>query len=235
MIVDKNEGLKESRQHQNPPQPAAVKTVALIISYIFHPVFVPIYLVFFMVYIHPYLFAGVDAESKTRVMIMSVVMYSFFPLVTVFLLKALKFIESFQLHTQRDRVIPLIACMIWYFWIAYVWYNLPDYPAAAVLMAAGIFISSILALFANIIMKVSLHAISMGIALIFILQLALNQGISFGFYISVALIVAGLVCTSRFILSDHTPKEIYGGLAIGGASMLIAQLWMSWTVSPGAL
>ena len=43
--------------------------------------------------------------------------------------------------------------------------------------------------------------------------LALTQSVSFGVYISVALLIAGLVCTARFIVSDHTQKEIYGGLA----------------------
>ena len=75
---------------------------------------------------------------------------------------------------------------------------------------------------ANIIMKVSLHAISMGVALTFILLLALSQPLHFGVYISVALLATGIVCTSRFIVSDHTAKEVYGGLAVGLLSMLIA-------------
>jgi len=223
MIVDKNEGLRESREGQNPQQPRIIKTVATIISYVFHPIFIPVYLVFFMLYIHPYLFAGVDAMSKSRVMIMSIVMYSFFPLVTVLLLKALKFIESLHLNTQRDRIIPLIACMIWYAWVAYVWYNLPDYPIEAVQMATGIFFGSILAMFANIVMKISLHTISMGLALTFILQLAFAQSIHFGIYISITAIISGIVCTSRFIVSDHTPKEIYGGLIVGAVSLLLGE------------
>jgi hypothetical protein len=35
-------------------------------------------------------------------------------------------------------------------------------------------------------------------------------------------LITGLVCTSRFIVSDHHPKEVYGGLAAGVFSMLIA-------------
>jgi hypothetical protein len=58
----------------------------------------------------------------------------------------------------------------------------------------------------------------------FILLLAFSQQLNFGIYISVALFIAGLVCTSRFIVSDHLPKEIYGGLAVGVVSMLVASL-----------
>jgi hypothetical protein len=28
-------------------------------------------------------------------------------------------------------------------------------------------------------------------------------------------LLTGLVCTSRMIVSDHTPKEIYAGLLVG--------------------
>lgn len=203
-------------------QPMIVKALAKILSYIFHPAFVPVYIVFFMVYIHPNLFAGFQPMDKTRTVIMAFVMYTFFPIVTVLLLKALKFITTFQLTTQKDRIIPLVACGVWYFWIWYVWRNLPDYPAAAVQLTLAIWISVSLALMANIIMKVSLHAISMGVALTFILLLAFSQPLYFGFYISIGLLATGLVLTSRFIVSDHTAKEVYGGLLVGVVSMLIA-------------
>lgn len=203
-------------------QPMIVKVLAKAISYIFHPAFVPVYIVFFMVYIHPNLFAGFQPMDKTRTVIMAFVMYSFFPIVTVLLLKGLKFIETFQLTTQKDRIIPLVACGIWYFWIWYVWRNLPDYPAEAVQFTLAIWISVSLALMANIIMKISLHAISMGVALTFIVLLAFTQPLNFGIYISIVLFVTGLVCTSRFIVSDHTSKEVYGGLLLGAFSMLIA-------------
>jgi hypothetical protein len=219
MMVNGTDQLQEGKF---PDQPMIIKVVAKIISYLFHPVFVPVYLVYFIVYLHPNLFAGFQPFDKTRTVIMSVAMYSFFPLVTVLLLKALQFISSFHLTTQKDRIIPLVACGVWYFWIWYVWRNLPDYPAEAVQLTLAIWISVSLGLLANIIMKVSLHAISMGVALTFILALAFSQPVNFGIYISVALLATGLVCTSRFIVSDHTAKEVYGGLLVGVVSMLIA-------------
>jgi hypothetical protein len=151
-------------------------------------------------------------------------MYTFFPLISVGLLKAVGFIDSLFLRTRRDRIIPLVTCGIWYFWIWFVWRNLPEYPAEAITLTFAIWMSASLGLMANIIMKVSLHAIAMGVMVSFLVALGLNQGINFGIYISVALIIAGAVCTSRFIISDHTQKEIYGGFATGILSVLIAQV-----------
>ena len=224
-IVDEKNQLKEIRNADLPKQPAAIRLAAKIISYVFHPVFVPLYIVWFMVYIHPYLFAGFSNLDKTRTVMMAALMFTFFPVVTVLLLKALKFINTFHLNTQKDRIIPLVACGIWYFWIWYVWRNLPEYPKPAVQLALAIWISASLGLMANIIMKVSLHAISMGVMLTFILLLAFSQQLHFGIYISVSLLIAGAVCTSRFIASDHFPKEIYGGLFVGIISMLAASLF----------
>jgi len=76
----------------------------------------------------------------------------------------------------------------------------------------------------NIIMKVSMHALAMGVVATFILTLASKEGVSSGIYITITLLIAGLVCTSRLIASDHTTKEVYTGLFAG----VICQLLGTW-------
>jgi hypothetical protein len=227
LMVDRQNELHEIRETGAPQQPAVIRFAANIISYIFHPVFVPVMVIWFLAYIHPYLFAGFTDIQKFRTVMMAVVSFTFFPLVTVLLLKGLKFIDTIFLRTQKDRVIPFIACMIWYFWIWYVWNNFgktgdTDMPREAVQFALATFISTIIGLMINIKMKVSLHAISMGIVATFFSLLAFNQSLNFGFYLSVVLFITGLVCTARFIVSDHTSQEVYGGLVVGAVSMIIA-------------
>ena len=219
LIVDEQSQLQEVPANGRPEW---LRQAANFLSIVFHPVFVPVYLVYFMVYRHPYLFAGFTPFDKIRTMMMGVVMYALFPVVTVLLLKALKFVNSFRLDTQRDRIIPLVACGIWYFWIWYVWRNLPDYPADAIRLALAIWISASLALMANIVMKVSLHAIAMGILVSFLLLLSFSGGPGFGIYITAAVLIAGLVCTSRFLVSDHRNVEVYGGFFLGVISLLAA-------------
>lgn len=221
LIVESNNELVEQRGPGLPQQPAALRVAARLISYIFHPVFIPVYIAWFLFYVHPWLFAGFHPGDKMRGMIMAFLMFSFFPVITVLLLKALKFIDSIELSTKKDRVIPLVASAIWYFWIWNVWRNLPGYPDEARLLALGIWISSWVALMSNIVLKISLHAIAAGVMLAFFMLLGFTQDLHMGIYISVALLVAGLVCTSRFLVSDHTPPEIYGGLLAGFATQCI--------------
>jgi hypothetical protein len=171
----------------------------------------------------PYLFAGVAGLKKTFTIIQFGVMYAFFPVVTALLLKALGFIDSIYMKTQRDRIIPYVICMIYYFWVWYVIKNQNIYPGELVQFSLAIFITSILGLMSNSYMKVSMHAMAMGNAVAFVLLLAKDGNLDSGSYISTALFITGLVCTARLIVSDHTNKEIYTGLFIGMISMLLAR------------
>lgn len=231
MMMDRQAVLPEMREAP-PAQPAIIRILAQLISWIFHPVFVPMMVVFFLVYIHPYLFAGFTPFNKMRIVAMAFVCFTLFPLVTVLLLKGLKFIDSLYLRTQRDRVIPFIACMIWYFWAAYVWLNYgktsggTDIPKEAILFAAASFTSTIIGLMLNIKMKISLHAIAMGIVVCLFILMAISQPLHYGGWLSIVFLVTGLVGTARLIVSDHTQAEIYMGLLTGIVSVLLAKAFL---------
>lgn len=222
LIVDQSSQLHEFRETGHQPQNTVIRLVAKITSYIFHPLFVPVYIAWFLITVQPYLFASFTPAEKIITMLRFFIMYSFFPLVTVLLAKGLGFLDSVYLRTQKERIIPYIACGVYYFWMCYVLRNQPQFSKEVVQLSMAIFIASSLGLLANIIMKVSMHAMSMGILLVFMSLLSFTQAGSYTVYISVAFLIAGLVCTARFIVSDHTQKEIYTGLLVGGASQLLA-------------
>ncbi len=202
----------------------ALKFLAKFISYLFHPCFVPVYVVLFLVYVHPNMFVGFSSKNKILVVAQAFMMFSFFPIITTLLLKALKFIDSIQLPTQKDRIIPLIASMTWYFWIWHVWRNLPDYPKELVALALGVFAASIIAMLANIKFKISLHAIAVGTMVTYLVTIALQQPLQFAVYLSIAFIIAGLVCTARLISGNHNTFEVYTGFLAGVGAQLIANM-----------
>ncbi len=229
LIVNEKNELLRIREPYFPAQPTAIRVFAKIISYVFHPAFIPLYVIYFLAYIHPYLYVGFHPQLKAMsVMGAAIVAYALFPIVTVLLLKGLNFIDNIYLYSQKDRVIPFIACMVWYFFIWYVWKNFGktpnaiDMPPMAVKFAFATFISTIIGLMANIIMKISLHAIAVGLMLTFFIILSFTQQLNFAIFLSIAILITGLVCTARFVVSDHTPKEVYSGLLAGAASMLLA-------------
>jgi hypothetical protein len=224
LVIDESSKLQELRETSHQPQNLVIRFLANVISYVFHPLFVPVYVAWFLITVQPYLFSSFTASDKAITLVRFFIMYSFFPLVTVLIAKGLGFLDSIFLKTQKERIIPYIACGIYYFWMCYVLRNQPQFSKEVVQFSMAIFISSSIGLLANIYMKVSMHSISMGIVLAFMAQLAFSQGGNYTVYLSVALLLTGLVCTARFIVSDHTQKEIYTGLAVGILSQLIA-IW----------
>src|SRR5215218_2707142 len=94
----------------------AIRTAAKVISYLFHPLFVPVYIGWFFIYVLR-LFPSLDPFQQSLRLIQFFVLYTLFPLATVLLGKALGFISTIYLKTQKDRIIPYIASMIFYFWM----------------------------------------------------------------------------------------------------------------------
>lgn len=220
LVVDDKNNLVEMRP-QRVQQPTIVRVIAKIISYIFHPIFIPVYLCWFVVKSQSYLFATFSSWEKSVFILRFGVMYALFPLVSVLLMKGVGFVSSIQLKTQRDRIIPYVVCMIYYWWMWYVLHN-QSFPREFTVLSFAIFLASIGGLMGNISMKVSMHAMAAGIMVAFMIMLGFSQDVSFGIYISLAILLAGIICTSRFIAGDHIPREIYGGLLIGVLSLIIS-------------
>jgi hypothetical protein len=207
----------------NEPRPSSfARMLGHVVSYVFHPLFIPSYIAFFLLFVHPLVFAGYSHDMK--VFRLATVMLStfFIPAFSVFLMWRLQLvISSMQLKTQRERIIPYAIAMIMYFWCWYVFYRV-DSPQEIRIFMLGAFLSVCSAWLLNIPMRVSMHSTAMGTALAFFLILAFKDAAFNGVYLSIAIFVAGLVCTARFIVSHHTAGEIYLGLLAGIASQYVA-------------
>jgi hypothetical protein len=202
--------------------PAVLRILAHLFSVVLHPLFIPSYVAAYLIYIHPYAFSNFDEKAKAMRLISVVLLTAFFPAFTVFLLKRLGFANSVYLRTQKERIIPYVSSMFYFFWTYYVSKNLPSTPPLFTTMLLGVFISSIGALMANIYYKVSMHAIAMGGMFAFFLVLALLGSTPVTIYLTIVILISGLVCTARLIVSDHFPFDIYSGFLIGLISQTIA-------------
>lgn len=146
---------------------------------------------------------------------------SFFPLLTVFLLWRLKFIQSIHLKTQRERIIPCVAANIFFFWAYYVSRQIEN-PTLFTQFLFGVFIASAIMLIANSFIKVSMHAIGIAGATSFLIYLGIWSGMALGLPITIAVLLCGIVCSARLLLSAHQPYEIWWGITIGIISQIIA-------------
>ncbi len=195
-------------------------------SYIFHPIFIPIYAIAFLVYVHPSYFTGFSDKRKLMTVIISTVNLVMFPLLSVLLLRAVGFIDSIFLRTRKDRIIPYMACGIFFFWAYTVFNKQTMYPPIMWIFILGVFLASSAALLANIYFKISMHAIGVGGLLGLFWIIANEQSMLMTWPLALAILTTGIVCTARFIVSDHTQKDIYAGLLIGFGTQLVAN-WIN--------
>lgn len=208
-----------------PKQPAPIRALANLVSYVFHPLFIPAYVTAFLLFVDPYTFSGVPQLKKIQTLIGIFLNTAFLPGFAVFLMWRLKLIQSMHLATQKERIIPYAAAMIFYFWAWYVFHGQKNGPQPFLNFLLGSFLAVCAAWFLNIVAKVSMHAIGVGgLATFFLLQAFSQQDVT-GIYFCIAILIAGLVCTARLIVSDHTQKEIYLGL-IGGALCQAVAGWL---------
>lgn len=216
------EEVQENFIENNDDVSIVTKIFANLFSYLFHPLFIPLYLTLFLLYIHPSAFAGFSAFEKKQTAFIVALNLLFFPLMSVLLLKGVGFIDSLFLKTQKDRIIPFIACGIFFFWAYTVFKEQPQYPRILVSYIFGIFLASSAALLANIYFKVSMHAIGVGGLLGSFFILFYTNSMQMTWPLCAVLLITGLACTSRLILKAHRPFDIYGGLLIGIISQLAA-------------
>jgi hypothetical protein len=201
--------------------PAPVRLFGHIVSFIFHPLFIPSFITAFILYADPYAFAGMNDKAKVFKLVSVIFSTAFLPLFSVALMKQLGFIKSIFLRSQKDRIIPYIVSMIFYFWAWYVSKNLHDSPALTAMLLA-VFLSCIAGMMANIYYKISMHGIAVGALFILFVWMASNGTVAFGSWLAIATLITGLVCTARFIVSDHSGFEIYSGLMAGALCQLVA-------------
>ncbi len=201
----------------------AVRIPAHIISYVFHPLFIPVIATWYLAFIQPGYFTGIPSGEKNYILIRVAYNTIFFPAFTIILLKGLGFINSIFLKTQRERIIPYIASNLFYFWMYLVFRNQPDVPLVLTAFIFGIFLSSSFGLLANIYFKISMHALGVG-SFLGLMLVVIFTGLPYAVFLPSMLVtlLTGLVCTSRMIVSDHTPFDIYAGIIIGMASQFIA-------------
>jgi hypothetical protein len=202
-------------------QPAVLRFFAQLVSFLFHPLFIPTYIAAYLLYEHPYAAAGLGEKLKLFRFFSVVFITAFLPAFSIFLMKQLGFIQSIFLHTQKDRIIPYIVSMVFYWWSWHVAKNL-HYDPAFIAMFLATFIGCIAGMMANIYFKISMHGIAVGALFVFFVWLAFSGTVTIGSYLALATIIAGLVCTARFIASDHNPVEVYAGLFTGMICQLIA-------------
>lgn len=202
-----------------------LRLFASVVSYIFHPVFMTTIMAIALYKLTPVSFAGVDATSVTKWIVMIGLYTAVYSLILVGLLKALGFIKSIQMHDAKDRIIPLIGMMVFYWWVQHVFKNIGT-PFILQVLLKGSFWGLIVLFIANIFFKVSLHTAAAGGMIGILLVLMFTSPVNMAVPFFIALVIAGIIGTARMILGAHRIWEIWIGYFIGIAVQVAAYFYL---------
>ncbi|MBW7913020.1 MAG: hypothetical protein H3C54_04810 [Taibaiella sp.] len=201
-----------------------LRALATIVSYMLHPVFLPILMTWVIYAITPMSF--VQYEGKLSLVFIQIALATiFFPLLVVGLLKALGFITSIFMRTQKERIIPLIATMMCYWWISHVFKNL-DAPLVLQVLLRGAYWSIIVLFICSIFFKISMHTMAAGGMLGMLIVLMIVTPVSMAVPFIAGLLIAGASGTARLLLGAHTQFEVWVGYILGVLVMLAAYWYL---------
>ncbi len=198
------------------------KSLANILSVVFHPVFIPLYLMTAVLCSNAYFALVLDFRLKVFLWLFTLTATTILPLLSASLFKRIGLVSSLIMPRKRERVIPFLVSaayyVIAYFSLRHI-HSLPYiYPALFRVTASLILLASLITMY----WKISIHAISIGSAAGVFLSLLLD-GYSFFFIpFLLGILVGGLVASARLTLRAHTPEQVYAGFLTGFVYMLFS-------------
>jgi len=213
---------------KNSQQSPALRTAANVISVICHPVFMPLIMSILIYKLDPAGFSGMKSKQIMLLFISIGISTLFFPLFAIGLMKPLGFIGSFKMPTSRERTIPLMATMIFYFWISHVMNNMQGaIPMTLKVLMLGNFWGLIAVFIVNIFTKISMHTSAAGGMVGILTVLLIHSPANMIVPLFVAVIIAGIIGTARMALGAHQRGDIWLGYILGILSQLGAYLYVS--------
>ncbi|MGC1632880.1 MAG: hypothetical protein WA749_12290 [Gelidibacter sp.] len=188
------------------------------ISYIFHPLLSPLLGVIFYFSKTPRFIPEPVIRAKIfSITILTVIL----PILIYFLLKTIKQVNSLELKTSKERIIPLILNVLILILILERVLPYEEIPELYYFYL-GILFSSLACLFlAFLKFKASIHMIGSAGFFMFAVALSIHFKININGTIALMCIIIGAIATSRLHLKAHTYAELVMGIFIGLTPQLV--------------
>ena len=195
-----------------------MNTLLKSISYIFHPLLMPFFAVAFYFSKSPRFIPLPLINAKLFLLALLTILL---PILLFFVLKTLRKVNSINLETSKERIIPLIINCIIVFFIAQ-----QVLPSNEIIELYFFFIGILLSTLACLMLalvnfKVSIHMIASSGVLLFFIALSIHFNININGTIAVFFIIIGAIATSRLHLNAHTTIELIIGFFVGIIPQLI--------------
>ncbi len=189
------------------------KLTALLVSVLFHPLFMPLYGLF-VIFNAPTLFWYIPVRAKLVLLLIFVVNNLLLPLLLMGLLRLRGVVSSWTMENREERTLPLLGVVILYIVTSVILSRLAI-PVFFRAYGYSLTALSVVLLAINTKWKVSLHAAGAGALVSTVLILSVRMAVPLPFYLATAVMISGIVLSSRLRLNAHNQGETYGGFIAG--------------------
>lgn len=200
-----------------------MRGVAKIISVVFHPLLITTYLFLLLTYFLPVIL--LPAQPSLWIILLIFITTFALPTVNFLLLRLTGSIGDLSMPHRHQRILPFIFISAIYVFVTVMFYwkfPIPNLLRLMVIVSSMVVFATIATFF----YKLSVHSLAMwGVVG---MLLPLNKVSEVGSLLvptAVAIVIAGIVMSSRLALNAHTPREILfgsvSGFLIGFFGMII--------------
>ena len=200
-----------------------MRTAARWLSVLLHPLFMPVLTLWLAFRSDAHLAFFMPDEARWIVLGMVALMTVAFPLTSALLLLRAGVISSLEMPKRMERIAPYVMTMIYYGMTWYLLRRSSLHPAVQGLFV-GAFIALAMTTLVTLRWKISAHMVGIGGAIGAITGLSALHDLELLLPISILILLAGALASARLLASDHTPAQLYAGVALGGASTYVCVL-----------
>lgn len=195
-----------------------------ILSILLHPIFLPIAgTITYFVITPKYSPLELQSGNILPIFILTVII----PIISFLILKNLGVVSSIFLTRTNERTYPLII-QIALFLMILIKVIPNNYTIEVYFFFIGLLTATIACLLLNFFkFRTSLHMVSMGSYLMYLISLSIHFEINIVIAISLFTLLTGILATARLFLNTNSRAEVLIGFIIGfGSQLLTIKFWL---------
>ncbi len=207
---------KEDKKHHS-----ALERIAQVLSDLFSPIVLPAYMMAVALWVSPLSVA----PERVRLVTMGVVvaLTAIVPTVVILSLIKLGKVKDVSLSDRSERFIPYVVSIVCYLATA-LFLGSVGAPMWLRSFYIGAALAGVVAYAITSKWKISAHSSSVGGVAAALAWMCFHGLLIYSpmVWVTAAIVLAGLIGTSRLILHRHTPAQVFAGYCLGAGAELIA-------------
>lgn len=192
------------------------RTLAQLLSVIFHPLLMPTYLFYIILYLLPQ--SVITFPTESRWIIMALMFFTTFvvPGLGTYYMYRNGYISNMEVADRPERNMPFFFTTVCFAVTSYLFYQENYFDRLLFYTMFLITLSVFLTYLFSFFWKISAHGVGVGGTLgILILLNALLPENNILYIVVAAIVMAGAVLSARLALDAHTSTEVYSGFLLG--------------------